>query len=212
MEFPSPEINAYLHELTPERSEVFSEIEALAAEQNFPIIGPLVGRLLYQLVKISGARHVFELGSGYAYSALWMALALPEGGQVICTELDKAKAELGMKFLESAKLRHKVIYEVGKALDSFARYQGPFDLIFCDLNKHEYPKALEMGVSRLKPGGLFIADNVLWSGRVLDPDDRSPETKGIREFNEKLYAHPELFSTILPIRDGVSVSWKVEVR
>lgn len=211
MEFPSPEMNAYLQELTPDGSEVFREIEALAAERSFPIVGPLVGRLLYQLVKISGARHIFELGSGYAYSALWMALALPKDGQIICTELDKAKAELGMEFLERAQLQHKVIYEVGKALESFQRYQGPFDMVFCDLNKHEYPKALEMSVPRLRPGGLLIADNVLWSGRVLDTKDSSAETTGIRKFNEMIYSHPELFSTILPIRDGVSLSLKKTV-
>jgi len=208
MEFPSPEIDAYLKELTPETSELMNEIEALALEQDFPIIGPLVGRILYQWTKVSRAKTVFELGSGFGYSALWIAMALPEGGQIICTEFDKKKAERGMNFLERAKLRHKVIYEVGSALESFHRYQGPFDLIFCDIDKHDYPKALEMGVPKLRAGGLFLADNVLWSGRVLDPDDRSKETQGIRKFNERIYAHPELFSTILPVRDGVSVSLK----
>jgi len=208
MEFPSPEICAYLQELTPETSEIFTEIEALAAETDFPIIGPLVGRILYQLVKLSRCKNVFELGSGFGYSALWIASALPKDGQIICTEFDKAKAERGMKFLERAKLRHKVIYEVGSALESFHRYHGPFDMIFCDIDKQDYPKALEMGVPKLKKGGLFVADNVLWSGRILDPEDRSKETKGILAFNERIYAHPQLFSSILPVRDGLSVSLK----
>jgi predicted O-methyltransferase YrrM len=209
MDFPSPDIDDYLHEITPERSELMKEMEALAEEQMFPAVGPLVGRFLYQLAKISGAKMIFELGSGFAYSAMWLAMAIPEDGQIVCTEFDKTKAELGLKFLDRAKLRHKVIYEIGDALESFHRYQGPFDLIFCDLDKHQYPKALEMGVPRLKKGGLFIADNVLWSGRILNPDDRSESTEGIRKFNEKIYSHPELFTTILPIRDGVSVSLKL---
>lgn len=208
MEFPSPEIDAYLKELTPESSEILREMEALAAEQEFPIVGPLVGRILFQWVKVSGVKSVFELGSGFGYSALWIAMALPDQGQIICTEFDKKKAERGMNFLDRAKLRHKVIYEVGSALENFHRYQGPFDLIFCDLDKPDYPKALDLGVPKLKSGGLFIADNVLWSGRILDPEDRSKETQGIRKFNEKIYAHPDLFSSILPIRDGVSVSLK----
>lgn len=209
MEFPSPEIDAYLHELTPERSEILAEMEALAADQMFPAVGPLVGRVLYQYARISGARVIFELGSGFGYSAFWMALAIPDDGQIICTEFDKSKAETGMRFLERAKLRHKVIYEVGDAIESFHRYQGPFDMIFCDLDKHQYPKALTMGVPKLKSGGLFVADNVLWSGRVLDESDRSNQTQGIRKFSELIYSRDDLFSTILPLRDGVSVSLKL---
>jgi caffeoyl-CoA O-methyltransferase len=208
MNFPSPEIDDYLHQITPESPEIIAEVEALAAERNFPIVGPLVGRVLFQLVKISGAKNVFELGSGFGYSALWIAAALPENGQMICTEFDKAKAEEGMRFLERAKLRHKVIYEVGSALENFHRYQGPFDIIFCDIDKQDYPKALELSVPKLKKGGMFIADNTLWSGRILDSDDHSRETQGIRKFNEKIYSDPHLFSSILPLRDGVSLSLK----
>lgn len=208
MEFPSPEISEYLHELTPERSDIMKEMEAMAEEQSFPAIGPLVGRFLYQLAAISKARMVFELGSGFGYSAMWMAMALPEDGQIVCTEFDKKKAETGLKFLDRAKLRHKVIYEIGDALKSFERYQGPFDLVFCDLDKQQYPKVLEMAVPRLRSGGLLVADNVLWSGRILDPEDRSEATQGIRKFDEKIYSHPDLFSTIIPLRDGVSVSLK----
>ncbi len=208
MEFPSPEIEAYLKQLTPESEEILREMELLAEEQMFPAVGPMVGRFLFQLVKVSGAKLLFELGSGFGYSALWMAMAMPDDGQIICTELDKGKAELGMKFLERAKQRHKVIYEVGDALESFHRYQGPFDLIFCDLDKHQYPRALELGIPRLKHGGLFVADNVLWSGRILDEEDKSKPTEGIRKFNQMVYQRPELFTTIIPLRDGVSVSLK----
>lgn len=208
MDFPSPEITAYLQELTPERDEIMKEMEAAAEEQMFPAIGPLVGRLLYQWVKVSGARMIFELGSGFGYSAMWMAMALPPKGQMICTEFDRAKAENGLKYLDRAGLRHKVIYEIGDALKTFQRYQGPFDLVFCDLDKPQYPKALEMALPRLKSGGLLIADNVLWSGRILDDEDKAEATQGIREFNRKIYSHPELFSTIIPLRDGVSVSIK----
>lgn len=208
MDFPSPEIDSYLREINPASPPILAEVEALAAERNFPIIGPLVGRVLYQIVKISGAKTVFELGSGFGYSALWIASALPDECQMICTEFDKAKAEEGMRFLDRAKLRHKVIYEVGSALENFHRYQGPFDLIFCDINKQDYPKALDLSVPKLKSGGLFLADNTLWSGRILDPEDRSRETEGIRKFNEKIYSHPQLFSSLLPLRDGVSISLK----
>jgi len=208
MEFPSPEIDAYLKGLTPGRSKVLKEMEALAEEQMFPAVGPLVGRFLYQLVRVSGAKMIFELGSGFGYSALWMAQALDEGGQIVCTEFDREKAQMGLKFLERAQVRQKVLYEIGDALKSLQSYQGPFDIIFCDLNKEQYPQALELGLPRLRPGGMFVADNVLWSGRILDEGDRSEATRGIREFTEKIYKNPALFSTILPIRDGVSLSLK----
>jgi len=208
MNFPSPEVDAYLRGLCPPRDDILLEMEAQAEETNFPVIGPLVGRALFQLAKISQAKTIFELGSGFGYSAMWLAMAIPEDGQMICTEFDKAKAESGMKFLDRAKVMHKVIYEIGDALESFHRYQGPFDLIFCDLDKHQYPKAVKLATPRLKSGGLFIADNVLWSGRVLDEEDKSPATEGIREFNRAIFDTPELFSTILPLRDVVSVSLK----
>jgi len=208
MEFPSPEISDYLLQLTPERNVLLKEMEAIAEEQMFPAVGPMVGRFLYQLAKISGAKMIFELGSGFAYSTLWFAMAIPEDGQIIATDFDREKAELGLKFLERADQRHKVLYEVGDALDAFRRYKGPFDIIFCDLNKEQYPKVLEMAVPRLRKGGLLVADNVLWSGRVLDESDRSAATRGIREFNEKVSQHPELFPTIIPLRDGVLVAIK----
>jgi predicted O-methyltransferase YrrM len=208
MLFPSPEIDEYLKSLTPESSELMGEIEAYAEEQQFPIVAPLVGRFLYQLAKISKSKMIFELGSGYGYSALWMAMAIPDDGKIICTEFDHEKAEMGMRYLERAKLMHKVIYEVGDAIQTFHRYQGPFDLIFCDLDKHQYPKALDLGLPRLRDQGLFVADNVLWSGRILDDQDQSNATNGIREFNQKIYQNPQLFTTIIPIRDGVSVSLK----
>jgi predicted O-methyltransferase YrrM len=208
MNFPSPEIGAYLHEITPPRSELFTELEELAEERGFPAVGPLVGRFLYQLVKISRAKKFFELGSGFGYSALWLATAAPDDAEIVCTEYSLENAELGMKFLDRAHLRHKVVFEVGDALEILNRYRDTYDFIFCDIDKHQYPRALEVGLPKLKRGGLFVADNTLWSGKVADPEDHTPSTEGIRTFTQMIYRNPELFSTIIPLRDGVSVSWK----
>ncbi|MCE9625025.1 MAG: O-methyltransferase [Deltaproteobacteria bacterium] len=164
--------------------------------------------MLYQLVKISQSKAVFEFGSCFGYSALWIAMALPEEGRIICTEFDKGKVERGRQYFDRAKLSHKVTFEVGDAFESFQRYPGPFDLIFCDLDKRYYPQVLEVAVPKLKSGGLLIADNVLWSGKVLDRHDHSKDTEGIRQFDKGIYCHPELFSSILPVRDGLSVSLK----
>lgn len=204
-----PRLETYLRELTPPRSKLLHELEALAEERHFPAVGPLVGRFLFQLVRLSNARKILELGSGFGYSAFWFAMALPEEGRIICTEYERANAESAIRFLEKAHLSHKVLFEVGDATEILHRYPGPFDLIFCDLDKQLYPRALELGLPRLKSGGLFVADNVLWSGRVADPADRSPETEGIRRFNRMIYEDPQLFTTILPLRDGVSISLKL---
>lgn len=208
MQFPSAEIQEYLQDLTPERSALLKEMEALAEEENFPAVGPQVGGFLYQLAKISHAKMIFELGSGFGYSAVWFASALPDDGQMICTEFDHAKAKAGLQFLKRAKVKARVLYEVGDALTTFKNYQGPFDLIFVDLNKEQYPEVIPLAERRLKPGGLLIADNVLWSGRVLDPEDNSKATEGIRAYNRTLAEHPGFFTTIIPLRDGVSVSLK----
>ncbi|MFO1519696.1 MAG: O-methyltransferase [bacterium] len=208
MNFLPPFLESYLNSLLPERGEIFLEMEALAEKRGFPAIGPLVGRLLYQCVKLTGVKQVFELGSGFGYSALWIASALPEDGKIICTEYSKENAEVGMKFLDRAHLLHKVTYEVGDALENFHRYPGPFDLIFCDIDKHQYPQALEASLPKLKSGGLFVADNVLWSGKVADCNDTTDATEGIRRFNRMIYSVPKLFSTVIPLRDGVSISVK----
>lgn len=208
MQFPDPEILSYLDSLTPKRSKVLRDMEAHAKKENFPAVGPQVGTFLFQLVKLSGAKLIFELGSGFGYSAMWMAPGLPEGGQIICTELDPKKAEMGMAFLKRAKLQSKVLYEVGDALDSLESYQGPFDMVFLDLNKEQYPAVIPLAEAKLRSGGLLVADNVLWSGRVIDELDQSEATLGIREFNQILAGHDGFWTSILPLRDGVSLSIK----
>ncbi len=184
-------------------------MEVLADQRGFPVVGPLVGRFLYQLVKLTNSKHVFEFGSGFGYSAVWMAMALPEDAKLICTDYDPDNVKMGIEFLKQAGLDQKVSFEVGNALETFAKYDGPFDFIFCDFDKTLYSKAFELGMKKLKKGGIFAADNVLWSGWVADRHDHSSETEAIRKFNEKIYNTECFFTTICPLRDGVSISLKI---
>src|SRR4030095_14037298 len=154
-----PKITDYLLSLMPAPPKIFQEMEQLAQKRRFPVIGPLEGRLLYFLTKTSGAKRIFEFGSGFGYSALWFAMATPEDGQIICTEYDSANATLGRNFMDQAGYGSKVVFEVGDALQTIKNCEGPFDLIFCDMDKNLYPQALEKGLPKLKSGGLFIADN-----------------------------------------------------
>lgn len=207
MDIVHPEIEGYLHHLLPPREPVVAEMEALAEKNHFPIVGPLVGRFLYQLALVHRAERVLELGSGFGYSAYWFAKGLPKTGRVICTEGSADRIAQGIDFLRRAGLENQVEFRQGDALELIAQTEGPFDILFCDIDKASYPGALSLGLPRLRSGGLFIADNVLWSGRVASPSD-DPDTLGIKTFNNAIYARPELTTTIVPLRDGVSVSIK----
>jgi predicted O-methyltransferase YrrM len=210
MDILNSDLNNYLDELLPERPAVMLEMEKLAKDRNFPIIEPQVGRILYQYTKIIGARRVFEMGSGFGYSAYWFALALPEDGKVICTEAAGNNIDLAEDFLKAAGLLHKVEFKKGDAIKILAQTNGTFDIILNDVDKDDYPRALETALPRLRVGGLLITDNALWHGRVVNNPQPDVYTKGVLEFNQLAMAAEKLWTTILPVRDGLAVSLKVE--
>ena len=207
MHILNPPIEEYLHGVTPSSPPPLDEMEAYGRENDFPIVGPLVGRVLQQLAIISNARRVAELGSGYGYSALWMAMVLPEDAVVLCTDGDPDNAERAMVYFDRAGLRKKLDFRVGDALESLSGEQGPFDLIFNDIDKEGYPDTIEPARRLHRPGGIFVTDNLLWDGRMLESDS-SESTRAIVEFTRRLYADPDFLTTIIPIRDGISVAVK----
>lgn len=202
-----PEVEDYLYALLPPRDEVVAEMEAEAAKDDVPIVGPAVARVLYQLAIISRAKSVFELGSAIGYSTIWWARAVGENGRVIYTDGDPKKAEKARRYFERAGVAKQITVRVGDALEILSEEKEPYDIIFNDVDKEDYPRVVRLALPRLKSGGLFITDNVLWSGKVSRPNPDA-QTKAILEFNKLLYDSKELFTTILPIRDGVSVCVK----
>jgi predicted O-methyltransferase YrrM len=205
-----PGIEDYLRRLYDDGDAVRLEMERLAAERNFPIVGPLVGRHLGVLARAIRARRVFELGSGYGYSALHFARAVGEGGEVHCTELSEDNVKLAESFLSRAGVWERVTYHREEAIGALRRVGGTWDVVYCDIDKDGYPDAVDLAHERLRAGGLFITDNVLWSGRVLEGrDDGSTMTRGIREFTRRLFAHRGFLTTIDPTRDGVAVALKL---
>jgi predicted O-methyltransferase YrrM len=200
-----PEIEAYLTALAGESPPVVAEMEQVAAERRFPIVGPLVGRLLALLSRSVGARRVFELGSGFGYSAAWFAEAVGGAGRVVMTETSEQNLRAARDFLGRAGLLDRVEMRHSEALAALAADRGNWDIIFCDIDKEAYPEVPALALPRLCSGGLLIFDNVLWHGRV--PDAGLDEaTEAVRELNERLFAHPDLTTTIIPIRDGVAIS------
>lgn len=202
-----PEVEDYLYDMLPPRDEVLAEMEVDATKNNYAIVGPAVARVLYQLAVISKAKKVFEMGSAIGYSTIWWARAVGEGGRVIYTDGDPKRAEKARRYFDRAGVTQRITVRVGDALEFLSEEKEQYDIIFNDVDKTDYPRVFRLALPRLKSGGLFITDNVLWSGKLRkpNPDER---TKAIVEFNKLISESPDLFTTILPIRDGVSVCVK----
>jgi caffeoyl-CoA O-methyltransferase len=201
-----PDIDRYLHELANPRDEVLREMEVLAAERSFPIVGPQVGRLLCVLARATGARRVIELGSGFGYSAYWFARAVGPEGRVVLTESVPERAAEAGKFLARGGFSDRVQIEVGDGLEIIDRIGGEFDIVFNDVDKESYPRVPEKAAAALRPGGLFISDNMLWFGTVLDEEPEQPSTRGVQELTRILRESDEFDTVLIPLRDGVTVS------
>src|ERR1700690_1155919 len=201
------EVEDYLYAMLPPRDEVLAEVELEATRNDVPIVGPAVGRVLYQLAMISGAKRIFEMGSAIGYSTIWWARAVGDGGRVVYTDGDAKNAEKARRYFVRAGVSQRITVRVGDALEFLSEEKESYDIIFNDIDKIDYPRGFRVALPRLKSGGLFVTDNVLWSGKVSQPNP-DPQTKAILEFNKLIYESKDLFTTILPIRDGVSVCVK----
>jgi caffeoyl-CoA O-methyltransferase len=204
----SPAVDDYLYSLLPPRDEVLAEIEAEATRRKIPIVGPAVGRILHQLALLINAGTIFEMGSAIGYSTIWWARAVGKNGRIFYTDGDRKNADQARKYFERAGVSDRINIGVGDALELLSEHKQEFDIIFNDVDKEDYPRVFRLAASRLRKGGLFITDNVLWSGRVADNRNTEASTKAILEFNRLLYGSPDFFTTILPIRDGVAVAVK----
>ena len=204
-------VEKYIYELLPQSEPaVLREMEAQAKKRDIPIVGPAVARLLYLLAQISGAKRIFEAGSAIGYSTIWWAMAVGDAGRVIYTDGGLKNAEEARGYFDKAGVARRIDVRVGDALEILSEEKpGSLDIIFNDVDKEDYPRVLKLAIPRLKPGGLFITDNVLWSGRVADSKNTEPTTKAIREFNRLLFGSKELFASIVPLRDGVAVARKI---
>jgi caffeoyl-CoA O-methyltransferase len=205
----TPEVEKYIYSILPKRDAVLSEMERYAKKNDVPIVGPAVGRMLAQLVKLIGAKRIFELGSAIGYSTLWMARAAGSDGAIHYTDGNPANAQRAKEYLTRAGVFDRVTIHVGDALTALGATTGEFDVIFNDVDKIGYPDVFRKAVSRVRSGGLFITDNTLWSGRVARParpNDRN--TRAIQQFNKLCYASPDLFPVLVPLRDGVLVCRK----
>lgn len=201
-------VQHYLEDLVPNRPPELAKMEKIAEERRFPIIGPACGHLCYQLARTIGAKRVFELGSGFGYSTAWFARALREngGGEVFHVVWDDGLSSEAKRHLHALGYDDLVQYRVGEAIQTLRETEGPFDLVFNDIDKEGYPEALPVIEQKLRPGGVLIVDNLIWHGRVLDDVDQSEATRGVRELTRRVFASRRWTPSIVPIRDGMLVA------
>lgn len=200
----------YIEALVPPRHSELMTMEAHAREHKFPIIGPACGHLCYQIARMIGARKIFELGSGFGYSTAFFARAIAEngGGVVHHVVWDDELSARARGHLKALGLDQFVEFHVAEAVGELEKSEGPFDLIFNDIDKRGYPASLPVIERKLRPGGALIIDNMLWSGRIFDSADVSPDTEGVREFTRRITTDPKWTCSLVPIRDGMIVAMR----
>ena len=215
MDIVHPAIERYMRELAASDDEpVLLEMEQLAADEGFPIVGRLCGRWLEVLARSIGARRIFEMGSGFGYSAYWFSRATGPGGEIHLTDMDPDNEKKALDFLGRAGLDGPVHYHVADAFEALDQTSGDFDVVYVDIDKGDYLRAWEAGRERVRVGGYYVCDNMLWSGRVTDepPDEedtRPAWTAAIDATNRAIAADERFRATINPTRDGVVAALRI---
>jgi predicted O-methyltransferase YrrM len=203
-------VQEYLAALVPPRERELQKMEKYAEENNFPIIGPVCGYYCYQLARMTNAKSIFELGSGYGYSTAWFAKAVKEngGGVVHHTVWDEDLSKRAAGHLSALGSADVVEFHIAEAVETLRQTQGPFDIIFNDIDKEAYPDSLPVIKEKLRHGGILIIDNMLWSGRIFDPDNHDKSTEAIRRFTRDITSDLDWIVSLFPARDGMIVGYK----
>ncbi|HEX5936157.1 MAG TPA: O-methyltransferase [Actinomycetota bacterium] len=214
MDIVDPRIEGYMEaRLRRFDDPVLLEMEAYGTEHGFPIVGRNVGVTLEVLARSVGARRIMELGSGFGYSAYWHARAVGPGGEVHLTDGDPENETRAADYLKRAGLDDLTTFHVGDAVTEMEKLDGAFDVVFCDIDKDGYPDAWRAASERIRTGGLYVCDNVLWYGRVAVEEEasggRAEWTPAILEHNRLVAEDERYVSTIVPTRDGVLVAIRV---
>lgn len=198
----------YISSLFAREDELLISLREDADRSGLPpiSISPDEGRLLQVLLRAIGAKRVLEVGTLGGYSAIWMARALPADGELLSIELDPEHAAFATRYIARAGLDSRVSIRVGRALEVLPALDGEvFDAVFLDADKEPLPTYLEWALRLVRPGGLIMADNALWGGKVIDPNVDDEKTRAVREFNRRFATEPRLTGIVVPTHDGVAV-------
>ena len=198
----------YLDQLLTQSDPLLAEMEAYAAEHRVPIADREVARFLEITARVTGARKALEIGMAIGYSVVHLARGMGEQGKVVTIEPSDEMIKASTDYLKRAGLLDRVDIERGKALEVMPTLSETFDLLFIDAVKEEYSRYLDLGLRRLRSGGVIIVDNLLWGGKVA-ADDMESSTVALREFNRYFINHPQLLAEVLPVGDGLGYAVKV---
>jgi caffeoyl-CoA O-methyltransferase len=202
-----PPIEQYAEEHTSTDGELFERLaEETRANTTAPqmMVGRIEGQFLATLVRLRGARRILELGTFTGYSSISMASALPPGGSIITCDVDPKATAIARRYMDESGYGDRIEIRLGPALETIETLEGPFDLVFIDADKPNYKAYYEAVLPLLAENGLVIADNVLWSGRVVE-DDGDESTLAIKDFNEHVRNDPRVASVMLTVRDGMTL-------
>ena len=198
----------YLDQLHSQRDPLLAEMEAYAAEHRVPIADREVARFIEITARTTGARKALEIGMAIGYSVIHLARGMGQDGLVVTIDPSEEMIQAASGYLERAGLLDRVRIERGKALDVMPNLNETFDLLFIDAVKEEYSQYLDLGLLRLRTGGVVIVDNLLWGGRVASDDDEA-STVALRDFNCYFTNHPQLLAEVLPVGDGLGYAVKI---
>jgi predicted O-methyltransferase YrrM len=209
-----PEVAEYLAGLRREPHDVLARIDREGRAEGLPLVLADTGALLHAMARTAGAHRILEIGTAIGYSTIWLASALPEDAMMITMEMSAERADRARANLTEANLDDRVSVMVGDASKFLHKVSGPFDVIFQDSDKQLYEPMLDRLITLLRPGGVLLTDNVLWSGEVIPgyvtaPKHNVADTQALVAYNRRLAADPRLFTTFVQVGDGLSVSVKL---
>jgi caffeoyl-CoA O-methyltransferase len=206
-------IDAAVEQFAHDHTEAETDLYVRLREETYRVmerpqmqVDIIEGRFLQMLVRLSGARTILELGMFTGYSALMMAEALPDDGHLITCEIDPKAEAIARRYFAESPHGDKITIRMGPALDTIKTLTGPLDLVFIDADKVNYSNYYQACVPLVKPGGLIVGDNVLWSGKVIDPKD--DDTHAIVAFNRLVQSDRRVENVCLTVRDGIMLAWK----
>lgn len=215
------EIARFVRAVGPDPDDRLREMDAYAEREGFPHVGPEVGATLRLLARLTDAERIFEFGSGYGYSAYWLAEALPADGEIVLTEVDADELELAREHMAAGGYDDRTRYELGDAMATIEDYDGPFDVVLIDHQKDRYEDAFEAVRSMVPVGGVVVADNAIDAGPIQfetllaiaeggEPDAVDEHTRGIADYLETVTADEAFETVVLPLGEGIAVSYRLE--
>jgi caffeoyl-CoA O-methyltransferase len=229
------EIARFVRAVGPEPDETLREMDEYAEAQGFPHVGPEVGAFLRFVARLADAERIFEFGSGYGYSAYWFAEVLPDEGEIVLTEVDEDELDLAREYMAAGGYDGVARYELGDAVETVEEYDGPFDVVLVDHEKHRYVDAFEAVREKVPVGGVVVADNAITAGPIefekllavveraapqsapqngeradRPPGELNEHTQGIADYLERVRTDPAFETIVLPLGEGIAVSYRVE--